>query len=120
MLRAAGDLRLDAHGLQLLGQVVARARHVALALLALLVHEPLDLVVLARVERLEGEVLELPLDRVDAEPVGQRREDVERLLGLLLLLCLGMAPSVRMLCRRSASLIRITRGSLAIATIILR
>ena len=34
----------------------------------------------------EGEVLELPLDRVDAEPVGERGEDLERLLRLLLLL----------------------------------
>ena len=40
-------------------------------------------------ERCEGQVLELPLDRVDAEPVGQRGEDVERLARLLLLLVLG-------------------------------
>ena len=39
-------------------------------------------------ERRERQVLELPLDRVDAEPVRQRREDLERLLGLLLLLLL--------------------------------
>jgi hypothetical protein len=35
------------------------------------------------------QVLELPLDRVDAQTVGQRREDLERLLGLLVLLLLG-------------------------------
>ena len=40
-------------------------------------------------ERGEGEVLELPLDRVDPEPVGKRREDVERLLGDLVLLLLA-------------------------------
>ena len=60
-----------------------------LALLALLVDQALDLLVLARVQRREGEVLELPLDRVDAEPVRQRRVDLERLLGLLDLLLLG-------------------------------
>ena len=37
----------------------------------------------------EREVLELPLDRVDAEPMGERREDLERLLRLLVLLGLG-------------------------------
>ena len=40
-------------------------------------------------QRLEGEVLELPLDRVDAEAVGDRRVDVERLARLLDLLLLG-------------------------------
>ena len=51
-------------------------------------HQLLDLLVLARVQRREREVLELPLDRVDAEPVRQRGEDLERLLRLLLLLLL--------------------------------
>ena len=46
----------------------------------------LDLVVLARVQRLEGEVLELPLERVDAEPVRERRVHLERLARLLHLL----------------------------------
>ena len=40
-------------------------------------------------QRLEREVLELPLDRVDTEPVGDRPVDVERLAGLLDLLLLG-------------------------------
>ena len=39
-------------------------------------------------ERGEGEVLELPLDRVDPEAVRQRGEDLERLPSLLLLLLL--------------------------------
>ena len=121
MLGAAGDLGLDPELVELLGQVLARLVDVALALGALLGDEPLDLVVLARVQRLEGEVLELPLDRVDTEPVGDRRVDVERLARLLDLLLLGhRAAIVRMLCRRSASLIRMTRMSVAIATIILR
>ena len=49
----------------------------------------LDLGVLARVEDLEREILELPLDGVDAEPVGERRVDLERLLRLLHLLLLA-------------------------------
>ncbi len=61
---------------------------VALALGALLGDEALDLVVLAGVQRLEGQVLELPLDRVDAEAVRDRRVDVERLPRLLDLLLL--------------------------------
>ena len=42
-------------------------------------------------QRLEREVLELPLDLVDAEPVRERRVDLERLAGLLDLL---LAPEV--------------------------
>ena len=49
----------------------------------------LDLRVLARMEDLEREVLELPLERVDPEPVGERRVDLERLLRLLHLLLLA-------------------------------
>ena len=71
-----------------LAEVAARLGDVALALLALLVDEALDLRVLARVQRREREVLELPLDRVDAEPVRQRRVDLQRLLGLVDLLLL--------------------------------
>ena len=41
-------------------------------------------------------------------------------LALSICFCFGIAPIVRMLCRRSASLIRMTRMSVAIATIILR
>ena len=49
----------------------------------------LDLRVLAGMEDLEREVLELPLERVDAEPVRERRVDLERLLRLLHLLLLA-------------------------------
>ena len=89
VLGAAGDLRADAQRLELLGQVAAGLGHVALALLALLVDQALDLLVLARVQRGEREVLELPLDRVDAEAMRERRVDLEGLLGLLDLLLLG-------------------------------
>ena len=75
--------------IQLLGQVLAGLVDVALAVVALLGDQRLDLVVLARMQRLEGEVLELPLDRVDTEAVGDRRVDVERLARLVDLLLLG-------------------------------
>ena len=42
----------------------------------------LDLGVLARVQDLEGQVIELPLHRIDAEPVRERRIHLERLLRL--------------------------------------
>ncbi len=74
---------------QLAAQVVAGLADVALALVALLGDEALDLLVLARVQRREREVLELPLDRVDAQAVGERRVDLERLARLLHLLLLG-------------------------------
>ncbi len=51
----------------------------------------LDLRVLARMQALEGQVLELPLDGVDAEAVRDRRVYLERLLRLLQLL---LAPEV--------------------------
>ncbi len=69
--------------------VAPGVRDVVLALFALLVDQALDLLVLARVQGGEGEVLELPLHRVDAEPMRDRRVDVERLLRLLDLLLLG-------------------------------
>ena len=120
MLGAAGDLGLDAELPQLLGEERAGLGDVGLALVALLGDELLDLRVLARVQGREGEVLELPFDRVDSEPVRERRVDLERLARLRRCFCLGSAPRVRMLWRRSASLIRITLTSVAIATIILR
>ena len=70
-------------------QDVARLAHVLLAVGAPLGDHRLDLVVLARMEGLEGEILELPLQRVDSEPVRERRVDLERLAGLLHLLLLA-------------------------------
>ena len=55
---------------------------VVLALVALLGDQLFDFRVLARVEGREGEVLELPLDRVDPEAVGERRVDLQRLVRL--------------------------------------
>ena len=54
-----------------------------------LVDHLLDLAEPLRVQGAEGQVLELPLERVDAQAVGERRVDLERLLGLLDLLLLG-------------------------------
>ena len=67
----------------------AGAVDVVVALLALLVDQALDLLVLARVQGGEGEVLQLPLDRVDAQAVRDRRVDLQGLLGLVDLLLLG-------------------------------
>ena len=88
VLGAAGDLGLDPDLLQLLGEELAGVVDVDLALVALLGDELLDLGVLARVQGREGEVLELPLDRVDPEPVGERRVDLQRLARLRHLLLL--------------------------------
>jgi hypothetical protein len=76
VLGAAGDLGVDAELLELLAHVRGGLVDVALAFGALLGDQSLDLVVLARVQGLERQVLELPLDRVDAEPVRDRRVDV--------------------------------------------
>jgi hypothetical protein len=92
VLGAARYLRLDRDLRELVMQVVAGLVDVVLALIALLGDEPLDLLVLAGVQRREREVLELPLDRVDTEAVGDRRVDVERLARLLDLLLLGHGP----------------------------
>ena len=89
MLGAAGDLRLDPELLELLADVAGGLVDVPLPLGALLGDQPLDLVVLARVQSLEREVLKLPLDRMDTEPVRDRGVDVERLASLIDLLLLS-------------------------------
>src|SRR4029077_14174108 len=76
VLGAAGDLRLDPESRELSRQVLAGLADVALAIVALLGDETLDLLVLARVQGREREILELPLDRVDAETMGERRVDL--------------------------------------------
>ena len=64
--------------------LVAHAGEVLLTGRGALGDQPHDLVVHLGVERLERQVLELPLDGVHAEPVRQRRVDLEGLLGLAL------------------------------------
>ncbi len=92
-----------------------------LALAATPLDQVRDLAVRPGMQRLERQVLELPLHLLDAQAVRERRVDLQR-LGRDPALLLGRehATSVRMLCRRSASLISRTRMSPAIATIILR
>jgi hypothetical protein len=68
----------------------------------------------------EGQVLQLAIEVVQAQPVGDRRVDLERLAGDARRLSGAHVSSVRMLCRRSASLMRMTRTSRAIASSILR
>ena len=89
MLRAADDLRRDVDLVELGLEHGRGLAHVRLAVGAALGDHRLDLGVLARVQRLEREVLELPLHLVDAEPVRERRVDLERLLRLLHLLLLA-------------------------------
>ena len=73
-----------------LGAQEPRGRvHVVLAVGAPLGDPLLDLLVLARVQRGERQVLELPLEVVDTEAVRERRVHLERLLGLLDLLLLA-------------------------------
>ena len=88
MLRAADELRRDVRLAQLVPEDPRGLLGLRLAVCALVGDHRLDLRVLPRVERLEREVLELPLERVDAEPVRERRVHLERLAGLLRLLLL--------------------------------
>ena len=74
---------------ELLLEQPARFVHELFAVGPALVDHRLDLGVAARMERLEGEILELPLDRVDTEAMRERRVDLERLTRLLVLLLLA-------------------------------
>ncbi len=89
MFCASDDLGRDVDLVELRLQHGGRLTDVRLPVAAPLRHHRLDLGVLARVQRLEREVLELPLHLVDAEPVRERRVDLERLLRLLDLLLLA-------------------------------
>ncbi len=88
MLGAAGDLGANADRLQFLRQIGTGLVDVLLAILTMLCDQCLDLVVFARMQRLEGEVLEFPLDPMDTEAVCDRRVDIERLTRLVDLLLL--------------------------------
>ena len=89
VLRAAGDVRGNVRLQELLAEDRRGLVRLRLAVGALVGDHRLDLRVLARVEDLEGEVLELPLERVDPEPVRERRVHLERLPRLLRLLLLA-------------------------------
>ena len=84
VLRPARDRGLDLGLAQVGADLLPHGREVLLACGCAFRDQVHDLVVDLGVERREREVLELPLDRVHAEAVGQRRVDLERLAGLLL------------------------------------
>ncbi|OIQ80927.1 hypothetical protein GALL_373060 [mine drainage metagenome] len=84
VLGAARDHRLDLRVAQVRGHLLAHDRQVLLARRCTLGDEVHDLVVHLGVEHRERQVLELPLDRVHAETVSQRRVDLERLARLAL------------------------------------
>ncbi len=86
VLGSAGDGGLDPGGAQVLLDLVGDDGEVLVALGGALGDQPDDLVVHLGVEDGEGQVLQLPLDGVHAQPVGQRGVDLQRLAGLLLLL----------------------------------
>ena len=79
-------LGLDAGLCELGAELGDRPLDERLAALAPGVEEPGQLAEALRLERLEGEVLELPLHLPDPEPLGQRGVDLHRLAGDALLL----------------------------------
>ena len=89
VLGPAGDVGGDAHVLEPLAHVDEHPLEILLPLRRPGRHHLLDLGVALRVQRGEGEVLELPAHLLHAEAVGQRRVDVEGLLGRAPLLPLG-------------------------------
>ena len=89
VLRASGDVGLDAHVLEPLAHVDEDPGEILLALRRPGRHHLLDFGVALGVQRGEGQVLELPAHLLHAEAVRQRRVDVERLLGRAALLPLG-------------------------------
>ena len=79
VLRPSLDVRLDPQLLQLAAQGRRDAVDQRLPLTSTRFDQARDLSVRPRVERLEGQILELPLHLLDAEPVRERRVDLQRL-----------------------------------------
>jgi hypothetical protein len=79
VLRSPVDVRLDAGLAEARACGLEHAVDVRLSLAPAALDEAGDLAVRARMHRLEGEVLELPLDLLDPEAVRERRVDLERL-----------------------------------------
>ena len=98
VLRPAGDLGVDAQLGQPVAHLLEHLGEVEVALGRPGGDHVVDLGVALRVQGGEGEVLELLLDVLHAEAVGQRRVDVERLLGGALLLPLRHAPRASACC----------------------
>ena len=74
-------MEVEALGLQLAAEGLDEALDVALALAALGVEAVGDLAVGLRLEVLQRQVLQLRLDLVEPEPVGERREQLLRFGG---------------------------------------
>ena len=81
MLGAARHFKMHAQILELLGQFLNDDFDIFLALGALHAHQTHQLVESLGVEIAQREILQLPLDGVHAQPMGQRRVDVQRLPG---------------------------------------
>ena len=81
MLRAPGDLGPDLRALEVTAQVLDHTGQVVVAAGRAVADQAHDLVVDLGVERGEGEVLELPLQGVHSQPVGQWGIDLEGLPG---------------------------------------
>ena len=79
VLRTAVDVGLDPELLQLLAERLRQVLDPAGALVAARLDELRDLLVRAGVQRLEREILELPLDLLHTEAVRERRVDLEGL-----------------------------------------
>jgi hypothetical protein len=84
VLGTPGDLGLDAHLAELVVQERDELVDLRLALEAPLGHSAHELLVVLGIQDPQGQVLELGLHLGHAEAVGERRVDVERLLGDLL------------------------------------
>jgi len=81
VFRAPGDIGLHAHAPQHVFQRGDDILDVLVAVEPLFVQQLRDVLVGLGLEIAEGQVLQLPLDVADAEPVRQRRVDVENLAG---------------------------------------
>ena len=79
VLRPSGDGGADLGGPQVRGHLLDHLGEELVPAGSGLGDHPDDLVVDLRLHGREGQVLELPLDRVHAQAVGQRGEDVQRL-----------------------------------------
>ncbi len=76
--RPCTSARMPGRG-EFAGQALARCLDCRLALGALAVQQRGDAPVVVGLQEAEGQVLDLPLQLPDAEPVGQRREHLQRL-----------------------------------------
>ena len=81
VLGPASDLGGDTLGAQRLAQALDGGAHEILALDAPLLELTRDALVELGLEEAERQVLELPLELAQAQPVGQRRQHLERLVG---------------------------------------